>query len=244
MLDRDGTILIAGDGVGRLTGWDMTSDRPKPFAGPTDHLQGIVDVAFLPEGKTFVARDRSKRAILWDASGRTLRKIQDLSNEPLSLMASANRPEPGGIVLAAAVEPREGGPGKLLGFDAAAKLVARLDGPGGRISSLDLSDDGRRLVAGDDDGRVVIIDLPSKAVAWQGQFEGTIQLANVSKDGMLLISDAKLTRLVQPRIGGVSVALVDASRQSVPGEVERSSFSSDGKWLAACTSDGRPCSGG
>jgi WD40 repeat protein/uncharacterized caspase-like protein len=241
-LDRDGAVLMAGDGLGQLIGWDMTLDRPKAFAGPPEHASGIVDVAFLPEGKTFVARDRGKRTILWDASGGTLRKVRDLSNEPLSLLASANRPEPNAPALIAAVEPLDGSAGSLLGFDSAGtRLEARYPAPGGRISALDLSPDGRRLVAGDDDGRVIVLDLPGGKVAWRGQLEGAIGLVKLSKAGPLLVSDTKSLRLVEPRLGGFSVALTDANHQPIPGEVDRSSFSTDGRWLAACTRiEGRP----
>ncbi len=203
-LDRDGTILMAGDGVGRLTGWDMTFDRPKAFAGPPEHKAGIVDLAFLPEGKTFVARDRGKRAILWDASGGVLRPIRDLSKEPISRLASTNRPDPAAPALVAAVEPVEGGPGSLLGFDAAGnQLDSKYPVPGGRISALDLSDDGRRLVVGDDEGRVFVLNLlPTVAVASRHQFEGAIRIARFSKSGPILVADAKALRLVETRSDG------------------------------------------
>jgi WD40 repeat protein/uncharacterized caspase-like protein len=241
-LDRDGALLVAGDGLGQLTGWDMTLDRPKPFVGPTEHKAGIVDIAFLPEGKTFVASDRGKRAILWDASGGALRKIQDLDKEPLSFLAAAARPDPGAPALVAAVEPIEGGPGSLLGFDAAGiRLDVKYPVPGGRISALDLSADARRLVAGDDDGRVIVLDMPGGAIAWRSQFEGAIRLVKLSKTGQLLVSDAKSLRLVEPRTGGTSVLLTDTNNQPIAVEVDRSSFSTDGRWLAACTTiEGRP----
>ncbi len=242
-LDRDGTVLMAGDGVGRLIGWDMTFDRPKSFYGPTEHAKGIVDLAFLPEGKLFISRDRARRAILWDASGGILRPVRDLSKEPISRLASTNRPDPAAPALVAAVEPVESGPGWLLGFDAAGNpLDSKYPVPGGRISALDLSDDGRRLVAGDDEGRVVVLDLlPTIAVASRHQFEGAIRIVRFSKSGPILVADSKALRLVEPRAGGFSFPLTDANKQPIHEQVTRSSFSSDGRWLAACTSiEGRP----
>ena len=238
--DRDGTVLIAGDGMGRLTGWNMALDRPKPFYGPTDHLEGIVDLAFLPDGTAFVSRDRARKAFLWEAGKGAIRKVRALSDEPLGRLASASRPLPGAPALVAAVEPLQGGRGWLLGFDGSGKPVAKYDGPGGRITSLGLADDGRRLVVADDKGRVRVLDLPAGVVSYDHAFEGPISLARLSRSGLLLISDARALRLVEPRAGGSSVVLTDPEGEPVPGEVERSTFSGDGRWLAACTgSEGR-----
>jgi WD40 repeat protein len=242
-LDRDGTVLMAGDGVGRLIGWDMTFDRPKPFYGPTEHAKGIVDLAFLPEGKLFVSRDRSRRAILWDASGGALRKVRDLVDRPLDLLATAARPDPAAPALVAAVVTGTKGAGSLFGFDAAGKrLEAKYPAPDGRITALDLTDDGRRLVAGDIDGRVLVLDLPAGSIAWRGQFEGPIRLAKFSKAGPLLVADSKNLRLVEALPGRPTLALVDPKGAPIPGEVDRATFSPDGRWLAVCTSDieGRP----
>ena len=239
-LDRDGAVLIAGDGLGRLTGWDMTLDRPKPFYGPTGHSEGIVDLAFLPDGKAFVSRDRAGKSFLWDAGKGAIRKIRVFSDEPLSRLASAAQPVPGAPALVAAVEPRRGGPGRLLGFDGSGRPVAKHDGPGGRITCLDLADDARCLVVADDKGRVRVLDLPAGTVAHDHAFDGPIALARLSKSGQLLVSDARTLRLVEPRAGRPSVVLTDPKGEPVPGEVERSSFSGDGRWLAACAgSEGR-----
>ena len=234
-IDRDGTVLIAGDGVGRLIGWDMTFDRPRPFYGPSDHTEGIVDLAFLPGSKTFVSRDRGKKSFLWDAGQGALRKLGVFSEEPLSRLASATHPDAGAPALVAAIEPRQGGPGLILGFDADGRPMARYAGPGGRISSLDLAADGRRLAVGDDGGRVQVLDLAAGLVAFNRKFEGAIRLARFSRSGLLLVSDAKSLRLIDPRAGGSSVVLTDAKGEPVPGEVDRSCFSPDGRWLAACT---------
>jgi WD40 repeat protein/uncharacterized caspase-like protein len=235
-LDRDGTVLIAGDGVGRLIGWDMTLDRPRPFYGPSEHSQGIVDLAFLPEGKLFVSRDRSKRTLLWDGGQGALKMLRVFAEEPLSRLASASRPEPKAVSLAAAVEPEATGPGWLLTFDSTGKRLARHPGPGGRITALDLSIDGRSLASGDDKGRVSVLDAATGAVAYSAQFEGKIHLVRFSRSGHLLISDERSLRLVEPRTGAVAVALLDATGRPVAGEVDRSAFSDDGRWLAACNS--------
>ena len=241
-LDTDGAVLMAGDGIGRLIGWDMTRDRPKPFYGPTEHAARIISLAFLPGTKTFVALDAANRSILWDATRGDIKKIRPFSEVPLNRISVASRPAPDGPALAASIEDPAKGPGSLLVFDGSGKQIGSFAGPGGRISALDLSGDGRRLVAGDSKGKVIVLDLPAGAVIYQHQFEGEIRQARLSKSGLLLVSDNKSLRLIEPKPGGSEVALKDATGTNVPGEVDRSAFSDDGRWLAACTSglEGRP----
>jgi len=240
-INADGTTLMAGDGLGRLIGWDLTLDRPRSFLGPLEHRDGVVELVFLPDGKTFVARDRSRRAIVWDASNQALRKVADLSTEPVSLLASIDRPDPGCPPLVAAIEPVDGTPGRLMTYDATGKPLAKLDGPGGRISAIGRSGDGRRLAVGDDDGRVLVLDLPAGAVAWRGSLDGPISLALFSGSGSLILADQRSLRLVEPREGGRAWPLTDAGGQPIQEEVGRACFSTDGRWLAACSKlEGRP----
>ncbi len=241
-LETDGAVLMAGDGIGRLIGWDMTRDRPKPFYGPTEHTARIVSLAFLPGSKTFVALDSAGHSILWDAGEGEIKKIRSFSEKPLNRIAVAGRPAPEGAALAASIETPKDVTGTLVLFDGLGKPFANLAGPGGRITSLDLSSDGKQLGAGDDKGNVIVIDLPTRAVVYRHPFEGEIRLTQLSKSGLLLVSDHGSLRLVAPRPGGSEVVLKDAEGSNVPGEVNRSAFSDDGRWLAVCTSglEGRP----
>ncbi len=241
-LDTDGAVLMAGDGVGRLIGWDMTRDRPRPFFGPPGHAAQIVSIAFLPGSKSFVALDSAHRSILWDAGRGDIRKVRAFADQPLGRIAVASRPAPGTPALAASVETLDKAPGSILLFDAAGRPTGDLPGPGGRISALDLSADGKLLAAGDSDGKVVVLDPSTRAVVYQHTFSGEIRLARLSKTGLLLVSDHESLRLIEPRAGGAEVVLRDGAGKDVPGEVDRAEFSDDGRWLAVCTSglEGRP----
>ena len=233
-LDRDGAVLVAGDGVGRLVGWDLTLDRPRPAFGPPGHDRGVVDLAFVGGSKSFVSRDRGRHAILWDASGGSIRKVCDLEGGLIGRVATASRPVKGVPGLVAAVEIPGGG--ALLAFDAEGHRLARWDGPGGRITALDLSAGGRRVVAGDDAGRVLVLDSTGGAEVSRHQFRGPVRLARFARSGWLVVSDDDSLRMVEERPDGLNVALADPSGAPVPGEVDRVAISGDGRWLAACTS--------
>ncbi len=235
-LDRDGRLLLAGDGAGGIVGWDMTQDRPKPIYGPPEHEEAVASLAFLPDSLNFVSLDKGGRSVLWDATGGVIKKTRDFSDESICRLASAARPDRRG-------QPRGGrrGPEDRRARLAAhlrrpaGKRLARFDGPGGRISALDLTDDGRRMVTGDDRGRVNVLDLPGRSLALDRKFAGEIHLARLSRSGLLVVADDRSLRLVEPKAGGADIVLVDGNGQAVPGEVDRSAFSDDGRWLAACT---------
>ena len=76
---------------------------------PLQVVSGIVDLAFLPEGKLFVSRDRSKRTLLWDGGQGALKMLRDFAEEPLSRLASASRPDAKAASLACTSAPTASG---------------------------------------------------------------------------------------------------------------------------------------
>jgi WD40 repeat protein/uncharacterized caspase-like protein len=238
-LDRDGAVLMAGDGVGRIFGWDMALDRPKPFYGPPEHQEGIQDIVFLPEGKRFVTLDKARRSFFWDGSQGSIKKLRVFSEEPLSRIIAASRTEPGGAAIAAAVETPGKGPGSIALFDRSGQPSGKLIWSGKRISALDLAADGRKVLVGDSSGTVALLEIPGGKVEYTGQFDGKIRMARFAKSGLLLVSDDRSLRLVDARTGSGPLTLTDPERVNVTGEVDRSAYSNDGRWLAACTPEGR-----
>ncbi|WP_435009945.1 caspase family protein [Tundrisphaera lichenicola] len=234
-IDRDARLLLAGDGSGGIVGWDMAEDRPRPIYGPPEHEEAVASLCFLPESLRFLSLDEGGRSVLWDGTGGSIRKVRNFSDESISRIVAASRPEPGAPSVVASIVSPDGGPDFFLVFDAEGLAAARLDGPGGRITALELSDDGKRLVVGDDRGRVMVLGLPGRSVEFDRTFEGPIRLARLSKLGMLLVSDQRSLRLVETRPGGADLTMTDAEEHPVPGRIERAVFSEDGKWLAACT---------
>jgi len=234
-MNRDGTTLAAGDGLGRIIGWDMALDRPRRLYGPTGHDRGIHALAFLPDGRRFVSLGKGRDSFLWDSGGGVLAKIGVFSAEKITRIAAASRPEAGAPALVAAAEAVEGGPSHLLAFDADGKRLFRLEGTGARVASLDLSADGRLLAAGDVRGRAVLIDLASREPIHDRASGDPIRLVRLSATGLLFVADGRAARLVEPRPGGREATLADPRGGAIPGEVDRAEFSADGRWLAACS---------
>ena len=228
-MNRDGTALIAGDGMGRVLGWDMALDRPRSNFGPPEHNQAITAIAFLPYGRRFVALDRGGRAILWEVDGGLLRKLREFDDAAIVRLASAARPVAEGAAIVAATED-----GALLAFDSEGVLSRRLDGPGSDVTALGVSADGRKLVAGDDRGRLLLLDVASREVELERRFRGTIRLASISPGGRVLVADDETLHLADPRPDGFIVPLRDIQGNPAPAEIGRAVFSADGRWLAAC----------
>ena len=237
-LDPDGRLLLAGDGSGQVIGWDMAEDRPRPIFGPRGHDDGVVELRFLPEGPRFVSLDRLGRSVLWDGSAGAIRRLGAFAEDAIARLAAASRPEPGAPSLVAAIEDAHGKADSLRSYDARGVATGRFDGPGGRISALDLSSDGRRLVVGNDQGRVMVLELRGRAVAFDRTYSGPIRVARFSKAGPVAIADDRSLRLVEARAGGADSELLDPRGVAAPGRVDRVEFSTDGRWLAACTPTG------
>ncbi|WP_435019368.1 PQQ-binding-like beta-propeller repeat protein [Tundrisphaera sp. TA3] len=234
-MNPDGTALIAGDGMGRILGWDMTRDRPRSTFGPPEHADGIAALAFLPDGRRFVSLDRGGRSILWEIADGRIGKVRDFEPTPLGRIASADRPAPGA---AAIVSAGEGG--VVLAHAADGTLLRRFDPIRAHVTALGVSADGRKVAAGDDEGRVRVLDATTGAIEFDRPGRGPVSLVRFSPSGRLLVADAGSLSLVEPRDGGAVAVLRDANDIPAPGEIERAEFSSDGRWLAACTGvDGR-----
>lgn len=244
-MDRDGGLVVAGDNTGRIVGWDMTRDRPRPLYGPAAHEDGIDAIAFLPDGRSFVSLDRRGRSFLWDAAGATIANPRPFSAGSIVRLAAAATPGPGAPAMVAAIEGPDDGPSFLRTFDAQGRPVARIDGPGGRVTALHLSADGRRIAVGDDEGPVKVLRPAGPTaweVAWSSDDRSPIRLVRPSgPTGMLLVADDRELRLHDPAGRMPGRVLADPEGIPVPGGVDRAEFSTDGRWLAACTPglDGR-----
>ena len=91
---------------------------------------------------------------------------------------------------------------------------------------------------GDHRGNVAVYGFPGGNSLFARNFAGPISAVRFSKGGQILVAAGRSLQLVEPQAGGASIPLTHAKGRPVSGEFRRSSFSGDGRWLAACSEDG------
>ena len=144
-LNRDNTILVAGDGLGRIIGWDMACDRPKRLYGPTGHERGDPRPG-LPARRQAVrlARQGARLGPLGLPAAASLRKIGAFSagGSPGSSPRAGPTPAPRRW----SRRPRRSRAGRATSSPSTPRASRSADstGPAARIAALDLSADGRQ----------------------------------------------------------------------------------------------------
>lgn len=217
--------VVSGDALGGIAAYDLSDGReamPRPR-----HRARVEQVNFLPGGTRFVSRDARGAVWWWDLSNleNSARILTDRGTE-LAVATREGRFAFAIATLDGAVQlfDREGH---------TARSWEGLGGRGGRVLSLALDSDGTHIAAGDDRGRVTVLDLiheTTRVVAVPGAVHRLLfnvrgELAIHAGDGLTLVSGDE---------GGSTRAL------PVGGRVGDVAYSPDGRVLACTTAvDGR-----
>lgn len=228
-LSPDGRFLASGDGTGQVRVWDLVEHRERRLEGPPPHKSRIAQIVFLPgkDGNRFVSLEQDGQSMSWDASGPVLR-VKPLGSAEIVRLAGATRE--GGVALALAQEPD--GKVLLIGNDGNA-FGPPLEGTGVRPTALNLAPDGRRLAVGDEDGRVRVWDVPTRAIVSEHPYDDRISALRLDPSGTLIVGAGDALYLASAGQKGPGVRL-----QGVDQVVTSAVFSADGQWLAALTKGG------
>jgi RNA polymerase sigma factor (sigma-70 family) len=134
---QDGKIAIAGDGDGNIVYWDVASGREVRRLRATPGV--IHALAITADGKTLASGSWGK-VFLWEVATGKLLSHEDVKNDAVMQLLFT----PDGKTLAV----RDQGDTILVWDVVGHKKLHELKGHKGRLSSMDLSPDGKTLVSG------------------------------------------------------------------------------------------------
>lgn len=195
-INRDGTRLATGDGRGRIAVWDLTTPTPQQIASATSpasegNRPAVFALAFSPQGDVLASGTSVTTTGVID-----LWRVADLAaGKPItSLLAHKNWVwdvafNADGSRLASA-----GRDGVINLWDTSAieatKPITTLPAAkGNNATSVAFTPDGRWLISGHANGRIVIRDLlNNKSLTVNGAHGGTVWGLLVSQDGRRLYS--------------------------------------------------------
>jgi WD40 repeat protein len=153
-VSSDGRIVVAGDGSGAIQAWDYEHGASNQLAAPVFNARPCEDAAFLAGTAQFVTRDKDGTCRLWTPDKEGTYISRETSRSALAL-SSADADGPVAFVVS---EPKDVPVSRLARFRADGTSLGVVDGPGGRVKSASLATDGRRIVAGDGEGRLLLRD--------------------------------------------------------------------------------------
>ena len=159
-IHKDGEYAIAGSDKGRVFAWNTENGKLlQEFE--EGHTEEIRDIAFHPNGKMFATASVDSNVCFWTMeSDKPIRKIEHAANGDLFCV----RFSPEGTKIA--VTSKWGDQYVLIYDVQTGELVNNFGAYGHRMRSANFSPDGRFLVTGDVDHRVVIWDIEKKAPLW------------------------------------------------------------------------------
>jgi WD40 repeat protein/class 3 adenylate cyclase/tetratricopeptide (TPR) repeat protein len=206
--------------------WDAATGQP--VTPPLEHNGALADLLFSPDGRRLLTGASEFMVRLWDiAAGQLAVPAFVHSN---FVVGAAFSPE-GTRVVTATLD------GHVQFWDAGSGARANLSwAAGGRLSGLSLSQDGRWLATGGDDGARVWNATNGVPVTPIIGPEESVSRLTFSPDGRwLAIAGAEHTvRVWDARTGEARSPLLHHGSY-----VTHLGFSPDGRWLATAASDGR-----
>jgi WD40 repeat protein len=229
LFSPDGRQLIGAAHEGTVQVWDLVDgSRIATHSGPHCQFRGL---RRMPEGRLLAWGYREAVPVIWEVGGQLLTPLpgHDSGIKALGFLA-------GGRELATVDTS-----GRLIFWDTAGKELRQADlrdendrRGQNQMSSIELSQDGRFLVAGSDfQGQVRVFEMP-------GVREVCAFVAGVREAHPLAVSDDGSTLVMgSGREGGWSVWDVATSRQLLPQASGRNNYgqvlalSPDGKTLAS-----------
>lgn len=240
-----GTVLAVGfseDGSQLACGHDGICFYSVDGVRERQHLRGhsfyVPDVAFHPSLPLVISGSAELRVHVWDPeTGRPLGLLEGGSGDRVALACIAVSPKSRAVAL---------GPDTFhnaTGLDFRVRLWDLGVGPPGRlfeghstvVTALAFDGDGSRLASGATDGRLIVWDMATGRILWDGRSEGgAVVSVAFSRDGRNLIASGSGGEIGLHDLGGGW----PSARSRVEAGAARSALAPDGTRLYIGCNDG------
>lgn len=225
--------VAAGNKRGDILIWNLPSGDGKtalPARRLLGHTRDINRLLVTPDGKTLISSSNDQTVKLWDA-------LSD-AGEPGTVVLNDGVPLKGVVEKVAKLPDA---PPPLVAKVTVQKPLRELTGHKEWVQGLSLTPDGKRLVSGDDQGVIIVWDLPAGKELNRWQVKNWVRSLGISPDGKTVAVSQHVPYRDKVKVMP-SFHLWDADTgkmkmdltKEITGGMTTVAFSSDGKWLAMC----------
>jgi len=224
--------VAAGNKRGDILIWNLPSgdETPDPVRRLLGHTRAINRLLVTPDGKTLISASNDRTVKLWDA-------LSD-AGEPGTMVLNDGVPLKGVVEKVAklpdSLPPRVA---KVI----VQKPLKELTGHKEWVQGLSQTPDGKRLVSGDDQGVIIVWDLPAGKELNRWQVKNWVRGVGISPDGKTVAASQHVPYRDKIKVMP-SFHLWDADTgkmkldltKEITGGMTAIAYSPDGKWLAMC----------
>lgn len=225
--------VAAGNKRGDILIWNLPSGdgkTPAPARRLIGHTRDINRLLVTPDGKTLISSSNDRTVKLWDALSDSGEPGTIVLNDGVSLKGVVEKvaklPDPPPPIVA-----------KVIGQ----KPLKELPGHKEWVQGLSQTPDGKRLVSGDDQGVIIVWDLPSGKELNRWQVKNWVRSVGISPDGKTVAASQHVPYRDKIKVvpgfhlwdADTGKMKMDLTKQ-LTGGMTATAYSPDGKWLAMC----------
>lgn len=225
--------VAAGNKRGDILVWNLQSGgdkTPAPARRLLGHTRDINRLLVTPDGKTLISASNDRTVKLWDALSAAGEPGAVVLNDGVSLKGVVEK-----------VEKLPAPPPPLVAKVIVQKPHKELLGHKEWVQGLSQTPDGKRLVSGDEQGVIIVWDLPAGKELNRWQVKNWVGSLGISPDGKTVAVSQHVPYRDKIKImpsfhlwdADTGKMKMDLTRE-ITGGMSAIVYSPDGKWLAMC----------
>ena len=225
--------VAAGNKRGDILVWNLPSGdgkTPDPVRRLLGHTRDINRLLVTPDGKTLISASNDRTVKLWDALSDAGEPGSVVLNDGVSLKGVVEK-------VAKLPDPPPPRVAKVI----MQKPLKELTGHKEWVQGLSQTPDGKRLVSGDEQGVIIVWDLPAGKELNRWQVKNWVRSVGISPDGKTVAASQHVPYRDKIKVMP-SFHLWDADTgkmkmdltKEITGGMSTVAYSSDGKLLAMC----------